>query len=90
MKTKFTRDELVELGLPGDEVYSTSVVYSTIVARRQCITYEIVFKYKDKFWRTWYSKGPLASDGPWEHEDLVECEEVKAVGNVIEWVAKED
>jgi len=84
----FTKEFLVdELDLPDND---DIVVYREISdTSRWSIHYDLVFKYEDKFYKTYYSIGATESqdEGPWEFDETVNCVEVEAKEViVINWV----
>ena len=78
---------LEELDLP----YGKCEVYNEIIDHtRWSVIHQIVFKYKDKYWRTNYSVGATESQDemPWEFDDYVTCTEVeRREVTKTEWVA---
>ena len=84
----FKRDFLTdELLLPDsaieDNIYGSS---------RWTEEREIIFKHKDKHYRTYYSVGATESQyvDPWEDEEIVFCQEVELKEVVTKvWIARE-
>lgn len=85
----FSKEFLMdELGLPGGkfQVFERICNHS-----RWSVTYEIVFQHEDKFYRTYYNTGATEYQdcSPWEHDDMVECEEVIEVEKLVKvWTPK--
>jgi hypothetical protein len=78
---EFTKDELLEMGLPENAVEDRITGQS-----RWSTDHSIVFKADDgKHYRTHYSEGSTEeqSEGPWEYEDVIVCEEVHQVEKVV-------
>lgn len=63
-----------ELDLP-----SSAIEDKIISLDRWTVAHEIIFEYKGKFYRTWYSEGATEyqDEGPWEFDEIVDCEEVE-------------
>lgn len=72
-----------ELDLPWNE--DIVLQDRSVGTRRWSEDREIVFKYKDKFWMTYYSVGltEQQDERPWEYEDEVELVEVHQVEKVV-------
>jgi len=76
-KIKLTREELTqELDLPCEALEDHVIDNS-----RWSIEHEIIFEYKGKYYRAYYSVGAteMQDERPWEYEDVIECEEVVKV-----------
>lgn len=79
MEKTFTREELLDLGLP----YSCDggkIISRTILGQRRWVTeYELVFQLAgqpdNEAWRCYYDKGSTEQQEqrPWEDETTVEC-----------------
>lgn len=76
---KFNKEDLVELldgGSHGDFEEIENNLYD---ASRWSLIYNLVFKFKDKYYQTEYSVGATESqdESPFEYEpDEIECREV--------------
>ena len=85
---EFKRDFLInELHLPDSAIVDNIYDSSRWTEER-----EIIFKYEDTHYRTYYSVGATESQyvDPWEDEEIVFCQEVELKEVVTEaWVAKE-
>jgi hypothetical protein len=89
MKTMFPRELLLELLESGKFVEENIIGTS-----RWSIRYEVVFRMpgERRYFRTTYRVGATEMQGeqPWEGQDMVECEEVKAVPVIkMTWVPVE-
>ena len=85
-----TKMLLDELDLPGgaNEVFSRIVDQS-----RWAVSYEIVFAYANKFYRTYYRVGATEQqdESPWEFEKTADCFEVELKPiTVKQWVEVKD
>lgn len=88
MKITLNKSILIDdLNLPEnaihDEITDTS---------RWSVNHEVVFKYNDRFYMTWYSEGAteMQDESPWEYEDEVECVEVELKKvEVVKWITKD-
>lgn len=62
---------------------NTDVIINEIVEHgRWTLTYEIIFRFEDKFYRSFYQRGATENqdESPYEFdEDNIECEEVYAM-----------
>jgi hypothetical protein len=90
---KFKREFLTEeLGLPWFKEHK--VEDKVIDNSRWSIDHELVFKYNDKFYQTYYSVGATEcqDEHPWEYDDEVNCTEViQQETKVMAWIpVKED
>lgn len=82
MKRKFTKDEMLDFleGNEGevilDEIEDTS---------RWSVHHHLIFKFENKFWSAYYSRGATEQqdESPWEYETEVECVEVEPVEKVV-------
>jgi len=92
--TKFDKEILKDLAdcLVGDEPIEYDgdfykLVENDIADRgRWTITYEMVFKYNDDFYRTYYNIGATEQqyESPFEYEnDLIKCKKVNRVEKTI-------
>lgn len=78
----FDKEFMFEI-LDGDE---GEIISNTIVENsRWSISHELIFKYEDVFYRTFYSVGAteMQDESPWEYDDDVECTEVVPVEKTI-------
>ena len=72
-----------------DILYGASeaeIISDTIYDQRRWSTmHELIFKFEDKFYQAYYSKGSTENqdESPWEYEDMVACEEVKPVQKMV-------
>ena len=89
MKKTFTRQELIDLGLP-DECDGGKIISDTIIdQRRWSTTHELIFQLKgqaeDEAWATSYSIGSTEeqSERPWEYEDEVTCSLVRKTEKTV-------
>ncbi|MCC0645357.1 hypothetical protein KGF41_13910 [Clostridioides sp. ZZV14-6150] len=68
-----------------------SVCNSVIDTSRWSISHEMIFEYKGKFYRTYYSEGAteMQDESPFEYEDdIIECEEVELKEILVKkWVS---
>ena len=87
IKREFTNSFLVDgLGLPYDEFEGCTLISDNIVdTSRWSINHELVFKFEDKLYMTWYSVGATEQQDeiPWEYDDVVDCFEVIEVERVV-------
>lgn len=89
---KFPRETMFEVldllpGVPDTEFPDYLVISDEIYdKRRWSITYQLIFKFKDKFYKTYYSVGATEQqdEGPWQYEgDQIDCWEVKPVEKTV-------
>ena len=80
MKRQFSKDTMLDI-LDSKFVISDEIVEHT----RWSVVHEIIFKYEDKFWQTYYSVGATESqeESPWEYDKEVGCFEVKPVEKMV-------
>lgn len=78
---KIAREILFGLDLPEDAIEDT-----IIEKRRWSSIHEIVFKYEDKFYKTWYSCGSteMQDERAWDDEVEVACVEVRRITKTVE------
>ena len=81
---KFKKEFLLdELDLPwNDEIVVRNQISEQ---RRWDISYELIFRLEDKFYRTFYDIGSTEyqDESPWEYDDVVECQEVEPYEKTI-------
>lgn len=82
----FPKEDLVELA-GGCSFDDYTIIEDTIIDNsRWTIDHRLIFKYKDKFYKSIYSEGATEQQyqGPYEYEkDPVECKEVHPVKKTI-------
>lgn len=88
---KFTKTDLQEMVYDESEIL-TKIEDNVVGNSRWSIQHVVIFKYKDKYYRTFYSVRATENqyEEPFEYSDNeIECEEVilKEV-KVKEWVTK--
>jgi hypothetical protein len=88
MTVTFKAAQLEEWGLPydGDPDEGVEALEDTIIeSSRWSILHELVFRVKDKFYRTTYNVGATEyqDERPWEHDTDVDCEEVHQVEKLV-------
>lgn len=89
MEKTFTREELLDLGLPG-ECDGGKIISDTITGqRRWSTTHELIFQLKgqaeDEAWATSYSVGSTErqDERPWEDEEEVTCSLVRRTEKTV-------
>lgn len=89
MKKTFTRQELLDLGLP-DECDGGKIISDTIIdQRRWSTTHRLIFQLKgqgeDEAWATSYNVGSTESqdESPWAWEDEVTCSLVRKTEKTV-------
>ena len=89
MKKIFTREELLDLGLP-DECDGGKIISDTITGqRRWSTTHRLIFQLKgqggDEAWATSYNVGSTEEqcESPWEYEDEVTCSLVRKTEKTV-------
>jgi hypothetical protein len=86
---KFKREFLMGekgLGLPYYAEEGVVISDNIVDNDRWTIQHEIIFKYDNKFYRTWYQVGAteIQDEDPWEWDKEIECFEVQPVLKTIE------
>jgi len=75
-------DELIEQLIEGDTENGYQVISNEICDKsRWSVTYELIVKIGDKFYRTFYDRGATEyqDNGPWEYDAVIELYEVEQV-----------
>lgn len=83
---KFKKEDLESLAYK-DEPENFKIIEDIICGhRRWSVDHSLVFKYKDKFYKTNYSHGATEAqdESPYEHDDNeIECQEVIPIEKTI-------
>jgi hypothetical protein len=89
---KFKREMLQDI-VYDDCAVAERIEDDVIGNSRWSINHVIIFKYRDKFYKSYYSVGATETqcENPYEYEnDEIECPEVEQKEvKVMEWVVKE-
>ncbi len=77
---KLSKEKMYEI-LDSDDVVENNVVDNS----RWSIHHELIFRYEDRVYRSFYSVGAteMQDESPWDGEDPVECAEMVSVEKTV-------